>query len=106
MKKWNNMFLFNFTIGNPWAKDTEFKRIFSYYKSVFKNKTLEIDFYKSSPYDIFQLDIDARFAGSDHAKISIELVVLYYTFSIGLIDNRHWDYDNGRWEVYPSEDED
>lgn len=46
----------------------------------------------------FQVQLSSK---CDHAgfRIKIELLKLFF-FEFAICDNRHWDYDNDRWETY------
>jgi hypothetical protein len=36
----------------------------------------------------------------DHAGICLEISMLGLTIAFRIYDNRHWDYENDRWENY------
>lgn len=64
-----------------------------------KNKTLDLclDFYPST---LFNLNLDARWWGQDHAGPELCIGVLGLGFSIGLHDRRHWNYENNSWLIH------
>ena len=75
---------------------------FDKYWSITKNKSLEIQLdIGKAEWDLFRFVFECRRKG-DHAGVnfSIELFERFY-FGITFSDNRHWDYDNDCWVVYP-----
>jgi hypothetical protein len=37
---------------------------------------------------------------TDHAGLLLEISLIIFIIRIDISDNRHWDYENDRWEVY------
>ena len=92
------MFLL-FNIGNP------FKRLIQIFepahvytdKKLSKHKFLELELFVDSQH-IFELQIDLRLRGRDHAGPAITLNLLCLAVSARIYDHRHWDYKNNCWE--------
>jgi hypothetical protein len=65
-----------------------------------KNKSLELQsgIWQEWSYFNFSIKWDRH---TDHAgfDFNIEIFGLYFTFDI--CDNRHWDYENNKWKIYP-----
>lgn len=86
----------NFSIANPF-KHSPFKSYWQWEYSLSRHKTLEIGFYRYA-WDLFEIHLDLRFWGKDHAGPSIELGILGYTARFGISDTRHWNYITNTWE--------
>ena len=84
-------------IKNPWSKGIH-RSLISKSGKLFRNKYWEAEIYLYTP-NILGISIDTSWRGSDHAGISIELILLKYTFCVKLYDSRHWDYDNNCWSL-------
>lgn len=81
------------SLRNPWLK--KFASIKNYYRSVTKNKTIELQFLKTN--DILYFNFSMRYRQS-HAGIELGIGLLSYMARVQLSDNRHWDYYNNCWE--------
>lgn len=89
------MINFSFRIANPF-KHTSFQSIWQQDISITKNKTLELGFYRYA-WDLFELSIDLRWWGHDHAGPSFEINIFGYAFRLGVCDTRHWDHEKDDW---------
>lgn len=87
-------------IRNPFAKDNSCKFDWNKTISLTKNKTLEVQLWKSSCYNLFLFSVDLSWRGSDHAGPELNIEILGLDFTIKIYDNRHWDYENGTWQSY------
>jgi len=90
------MISFRLSLANPF-KHLPFKSYWQRDIPISKNKTLEIGFYRYA-WDLFELALDLRWFGSDHAGPSIEINILGYTVRLGICDHRHWDSLKNDWE--------
>lgn len=89
------MIYFNINLRNPWSNT--FKNLWSRdYTTPFKNKFIELELYQSS--SILSLMINCT-NNQSHAGLDIEIGLLGYAVRFNLYDNRHWDYDTGKYEV-------
>lgn len=84
-----------FNIKNP----CRVKDFVNYYVAggyLFANKSweLQLSYYNN---DLFLLDIDTAWRGSDHAGPRVEINILGYTLTVQISDTRHWDYANNHW---------
>jgi len=86
----------SFNIANPFRHEP-FKDYWQRDIPVSKNKTLEIGFYRYA-WNLFELQLDLRFWGRDHAGPSLEIGIFGYTARLGISDNRHWDNTANTWE--------
>jgi hypothetical protein len=100
------MIYFDFTIQNPWhnEKKRPWRDLNQGDLAVTKNKTLEwcIDYYT---YDWFEIGIDTRWRGQDHAGPRLQLRLFGLGIDIALRDNRHWNNDANRWVDYNNPEE-
>jgi len=87
-------------IKNPWSCDLAHHDYFYKHKRLSKNKSFEIQIFRSSPYDLISFDLGLFWRGEDHAGPSLDLCFYKYCLNIKLYDHRHWDYEIGNWEVY------
>lgn len=94
------MIRFSFRIRNPWGRDLPHRDYFYRHWQVSKNKSFEIQLFRDSFYDLFELNLDLSWRGEDHAGPSLEIGIGKYQLNIKLYDHRHWDYEKGNWEVY------
>lgn len=94
------MFYFNFGINNPWSGDGAGRDYLCKTIQLTKNKSFEIQIANFTSYKFFDLTIDARWVGSDHAGLKFELDVVGFFFAVQIYDHRHWDYETNTWEVY------
>ena len=93
------MIHFSFTLMNPFkAKDREQKDYFCKDWSLTKNKFLEIQVSRWTMNDIVSVSLDTRWYGQDHGGVRLNLELFGFMFCAQLYDNRHWDYDNHKWE--------
>lgn len=94
------MINFHLIIQNPWhnEKKNPWRDLYQRDIAVSKHKTLEIGIFRYW-FNLVDVAIDLRFRGQSHAGPKLSISVLSWEFSIGLVDNRHWDYDNNTWEV-------
>ena len=90
------MIYFNFSIANPF-KHSPFKNYWEREFLLIEHKVVEIGFYRYA-WNLFELQLDLRFWGRDHAGPSIELGILGYTARFGISDTRHWDSLANTWE--------
>lgn len=82
----------------PFKKTGSFNTNFLKIWQVTKNKFLEIESYGGTDDLIgFMFRLAWR---TDHEGISIELSLFRQCLSIILYDNRHWNYETGRYETY------
>jgi hypothetical protein len=100
------MFLL-FNIINPFKKIAKKFYYFMWYwdKRISEYKWFEIETFIDSEH-LFQLQLDLRLKGRDHAGPSIEIVFFCLGFSIKIYDQRHWDYEKNNWEIYDWGDDD
>jgi hypothetical protein len=65
--------------------------------SITKNKTLEVQVIKfAHSYTLFCLILNPSWYQS-HSGFFFEFTLFNYSISIDFHDNRHWNYDEGRW---------
>ncbi len=94
------MISINFNLRNPWSK--QFKNLWWHaWKTPFKNKFIELEFYKDSSIATFNLNWTIR---QSHAGLDIELGLFGYCLHFNFYDNRHWNYEEGRWMFYIEEE--
>jgi len=90
----------NFSIRNPWSQ--KFKNLgFVIYDSIFKHKYIEIELYKDSSIICFNFSWTIR---QSHAGVDIELGLFGYCVHYNFYDNRHWNYEAGRYYEYNEEE--
>jgi hypothetical protein len=82
-----------FSLSNPYS--TRFISTSNFYKSITKNKTVEIQTFKTN--HILALELSFRHRES-HAGLEIWFGFFGYTIKAQIRDNRHWDYFNKCWE--------
>ena len=92
------MISFRLSLANPF-KYLPFKSYWQRDIPVSKNKILEIGFYRYA-WNLFELSLDLRWFGSDHAGPSIEINITGYTVRLAICDNRHWNSTTNTWESY------
>jgi hypothetical protein len=80
---------------NPWSD--LFKPVWSWGKTVTKNKAIEVEVYRSDTVAEFETRVTVR---EDHAGLTIGLGLLSYTLRAQFYDTRHWNYEKKAWEVY------
>lgn len=91
------MIRFSFAIKNPWAKDFDHHDYFYKYKQLSKNKTFEIQLFRSSSYNLFNVDLETTWRGEDHAGPRLTLELGKYQLDLKIYDHRHWNYKTGTW---------
>ena len=90
------MIYFNFSLVNPFCKDSSYRRMFIKNGGITKNKFWEIEFSRN-PRTLFSIGFSLTFRQS-HSGLTIEFGLLGYLFLFEISDSRHWDYVNNRWE--------
>jgi len=65
---------------------------------VVTNKYIELECGYISEWNWFEAVIEAT-RKRDHAGVLVRFELLGFFISFDLYDNRHWDYDNDKWEV-------
>lgn len=90
-------------IKNPWSKDVNL-RTYDYNKKISKHKHFETEHYYCG-YFLFKLMVDTSWRGEDHAGPELELSFLGYSARYKLYDNRHWNYEHGRWMTEQEQEE-
>ena len=88
---------FNITIQNLFNPKYKYKKYFSYYKAISKNKNLELETFYSN-YNLFNFSVNFQPMGRDHAGFGLDVNVFGWEFSFRIYDSRHWDYPNWCWE--------
>lgn len=87
------MIYFNINIRNPWWD--RFRNIRNWHGSTpFKNKHWEVQIIKSDNLLRCEFEFTTR---QDHAGCNLELGFLGYEIHFTFYDNRHWNYEEGRW---------
>lgn len=94
------MIQLRFSLNNPWWEDRFESILAKAGNTLFKNKFWEFQILKVSDLVAFDLRITYR---CDHAGADLWLGLLGYAVNFVLYDNRHWDYEQGRWKVYTNE---
>lgn len=91
------MIYLNLNIRNPrWSE--RFQSIKCWHGSTpFKHKYWEVQILKNDNLLRFEFGFTIR---EDHAGANLELGLLGYEIHFTLYDNRHWNYEEGRWEIY------
>lgn len=96
------MIYFSLSLYNPWSKPYGHKDYLLSEFPLTKNKTVGIQISRMGD-DIFSIGIDTRFTGQCHAGICFDISIFGYTLILEIRDNRHWHYEQNRWELYPNE---
>jgi hypothetical protein len=94
------MILFSLIIRNPFKLkqfNNNQKDLFFFYKGISKNKTFEFQVFYSM-MNLLEINFDIIITGRDHAGIELEVGLFGLNFVISTKDNRHWDYENNKWE--------
>lgn len=89
------MINFNVAVSNPFSN--RFKNLYSTADQLYKNKFWEFEVYASNTLAELGLNITTR---CDHAGIDLTIGLLGYTIHLQVYDNRHWNYDEGRYMIY------
>ena len=88
-------------IRNPWHKGWSNNVFNRAYATPFKHKFIELECYKDGHILSFMLGWNIR---CDHAGFDIELGLFGYNVHFNFYDNRHWNYEEGRWMFYTEEE--
>jgi len=67
--------------------------------SLSKNKTLEVQvelWEEDTCWFDFELSCTRK---TDHAGFYLDIVIWRFCFYFSICDNRHWNYDENRWET-------
>ena len=94
------MIYFNINIRNPWWGDRFHSLWSKYIETPWKHKYIELQLMKDA--ELFRLEFEWT-TRQDHAGLSIELGLLGYKGAFTFYDNRHWNYEEGRWYLYNEE---
>lgn len=93
------MISFNFNLINPWSN--RFKNLWNrVYTTPFKHKFIELEVMKDTTIVCFMFRLAGR---TSHGGLSMDLGLLGYSFSFNFYDNRHWNYQLGRYFMYNEE---
>lgn len=93
------MISFNFNLRNPWSND--FKNLWCRsYKTLFKNKFIELEFTKDFTLVSFMFNWTIR---QSHAGLDLEAGLFGYCVHFNFYDIRHWDSEKKAWEIYGEE---
>ena len=92
----------NFAITNPYAKDN-FKNLYCHIWQLAENKYLELQCFHESRR-LLAANISITWRGYDHAGPEVEFVILGYSLSIRVYDNRHWNHTTDTWEKHNQEE--
>jgi hypothetical protein len=93
------MISLNFNIRNPWSK--RWKNVWCRaYNTPFKNKFLELEVLKDTTIVSFMFHLSTH---QSHGGLSMEVGLVGYSFNFKFYDNRHWNYDEGRYFEYGDE---
>ena len=90
------MIYFNFSLVNPFCKDSSYRQIFTKNGRITKNKFWEIEFSRN-PRTLFSIGSILTFRQS-HSGLTIEFGLLGYLFLFEIYDGRHWNYVDNCWE--------
>lgn len=95
------MIYLNLNVRNPWWAE-RFESIKTWFcRTPFKHKYIEVQVIKNDNLLRFEFEFTIR---QDHAGANLELGLLGYEVHFTFYDNRHWNYEEGRWKVYTEED--
>lgn len=93
------MISFNFNLSNPWSN--RFENLWcKSYDTPFKNKFIEVELLKDTSIVSFMFRLTTR---QSHGGLYFDLGLLGYSFSFNFYDNRHWNYEDGRYFRYNEE---
>jgi len=79
------------------------KKLRCWYKSITKNKTLEIQVTRWEDWQWFEFECKWT-RRQDHAGFQLNVQVLGFYFHIWFCDNRHWDWDEDGTEHWETEE--
>ncbi len=85
----------SFRFWNPFTY--RFENTFSKSWKVSKNKAFEFELLRNSVLLGAEFGLTFR---QDHAGITVGLTLFGYEVHAELYDTRHWNYKQGRWNVY------
>jgi hypothetical protein len=89
------MLSLNFNIRNPWS--TTFKNLWCRaYTTPFKNKFVELEVTRDFTLVSFIFNWTVR---QSHAGLDLELGLFGLCIHVNFYDNRHWDVNQGAWEI-------
>jgi len=95
------MIYFNVNIRHPkwWDRFANIKNWC--WETPFKHKFVEVEVLKLDNLLRFEFQVTTQ---QDHAGFNIELGLFGYEVHFTFYDNRHWNYEEGRWKIYTEED--
>lgn len=97
------MLSFDIGLRLPWNWFKDFKSDLHWYRggacAWWPNKAWEVQIGWFSPATAFDLTIDTRMRGEDHAGLRFELTVFGLMFSAQMNDTRHWNDAENRWQT-------
>jgi hypothetical protein len=94
------MFQFNISVRLPnhWFPKISFPGWYTHGSfKYWTHKAWELQLGMFNPGTLFDLDVDARMSGHDHAGICFELTFFGIFFNAQIHDIRHWNYQENRW---------
>ena len=94
------MIYFNVNIRNPkwWDRFANIKTW--YWQTPIKHKYIELELLKLDNLLRIELQFTTQ---QDHAGFNFELGLFGYEVHFTFYDNRHWNYEEGRWKIYNEE---
>lgn len=94
------MISLNFNLSNPWSN--RFENLWNRaYDTPFKNKFIELEVLKDPSIVAFSFRLAGR---QSHGGLYFDLGLLGYSFNFNFYDNRHWNYEAGRYFKYSEEE--
>lgn len=94
------MIRLGFSIAWPFAYKDRSRHFLLYDKRIASHKSFELQISQFGCDKIVEVDLDLNWHGRDHAGPRIEISVFGFFFCAKIYDNRHWNYDEHRWENY------
>lgn len=88
---------FGFNIANPFSKAKSNSPIYHIFGKITKNKSWEFEINKDDKIITINISLSFR---TDHAGLNLAFGIFGYCLHFEICDNRHWDYDNNRWQIY------
>jgi hypothetical protein len=88
------MIYLNLNIRNPWSD--RFENVWNNAVQITKNKWCEVEVLKTE--NLFRFEFQYTIM-QDHAGIQLELGLLGWECHAGVHDSRHWDHEEGRYEL-------
>ena len=92
------MIRFGFGIAWPFRHRDKQKHFVLFEKHIAAHKYFELQFSQFGLDQLIEFDLDLNWRGHDHAGPRLELSLFGYFFAVKIYDNRHWNYDENRWE--------